>query len=310
MQTKKLIFETVTAGNRAELLSFTIPKVDDEAEFIRMGHTGRGFYLNAIQGFEKDPISCLCRTPEGEIIAAFYIAFENANTRIKTSSHLVSNNQFLQILDEIVRLSQHLGLTEKLSIHCFEKLTRFTSLIEKRGFEKGDEEDVLMERILSDSSIDSNPSNAFTIRAHDPTDAVEVSNRMLAQTSGFSEQDLDSLGKWAIMAKDHMAHFCKTTEALDLIAINETGTITSAAGIDIDPISKIGEFEPIATSHRFKRKGYAQAVMNEGLRRMYESRMERAYVRTLSKNIPAINAYKSVGFEKIDQAHNYYYRTK
>lgn len=310
MSTEKLNFEKVTTGNRAELLSFTIPSIDDDAKFIRMGHTGRGFYLNAIQGFEKDPISCLCRNAEGKVIAAFYISIENANTRIKTSSQLVSDNQFLQILDEVVRISQDLGLTEKLSVYCFEKLTQFTSLLEKRDFERGHEEDVLMERILSDGSIDTPPSNDFTIRAHNPSNPVEVSDRMLAQTSGFSEQDQDSLGEWAMVAKDHMAHFCRTTGALDLIVLNERGTITSAAGIDIDPISKIGEFEPIATSHRFKRKGYARAVMTEGLRIMHESGMERAYVRTLSNNVPAINAYKSVGFEIIDRAYNYCYRSK
>lgn len=63
-----------------------------------------------------------------------------------------------------------------------------------------------------------------------------------------------------------------------------------------DPVSRVGSFEPVAAHPDFHRRGYATAVMREGLRRLRDDGMRRAVVFTRMDNDPGIALYRSVGF--------------
>jgi mycothiol synthase len=64
----------------------------------------------------------------------------------------------------------------------------------------------------------------------------------------------------------------------------------------LDPINRVGNFEPVGTHPDFQRRGLGQAVMVEGLRRLQAWGMTKAMVGTGAKNVPAIRLYEDVGF--------------
>src|SRR4051812_3731093 len=65
-----------------------------------------------------------------------------------------------------------------------------------------------------------------------------------------------------------------------------------------DPVSGVGNFEPVATHPDFLRQGFATAVMRDGLRRLRDAGMRRAVVYTVLDNDAGIALYRSVGFRE------------
>lgn len=63
-----------------------------------------------------------------------------------------------------------------------------------------------------------------------------------------------------------------------------------------DPVSLVGNFEPVATHPDFQRRGYATAVLREGIRRLQLAGMTRAIVRTPVGNQAGVALYRSAGF--------------
>jgi len=63
-----------------------------------------------------------------------------------------------------------------------------------------------------------------------------------------------------------------------------------------DPVSRVGNFEPVAAHPDFHRQGYGTAVMRDGLRRLRDAGMRRAVVFTRMDNDAGIALYRSVGF--------------
>jgi RimJ/RimL family protein N-acetyltransferase len=82
----------------------------------------------------------------------------------------------------------------------------------------------------------------------------------------------------------------------DLVAWTTTGDGAACAIAWPDPVSGVGNFEPVAAHPAFQRRGFASAVLRDGLRRMRDVGLERAIVRTPTTNEAAIALYRSVGF--------------
>jgi RimJ/RimL family protein N-acetyltransferase len=82
----------------------------------------------------------------------------------------------------------------------------------------------------------------------------------------------------------------------DLVARTASGAGAACAIAWPDPISGVGRFEPVATHPDVRRRGFATAVLRDGLRRLRDAGLERAIVCTPSTNEAAIALYRSVGF--------------
>ena len=82
----------------------------------------------------------------------------------------------------------------------------------------------------------------------------------------------------------------------DLIAWTGSGRAAACTIAWPDPVSLVGNFEPVATHPDLHRQGFGTAVMREGLRRLAAAGMRRALVRTGEGNAAAIGLYRSVGF--------------
>jgi mycothiol synthase len=82
----------------------------------------------------------------------------------------------------------------------------------------------------------------------------------------------------------------------DIVVIAPDGRIASFCKLWVDPINRIGNFEPVGTHPDFQRRGLGRAVMLEGLRRLQAWGMTQAILGTGIKNLPAIRLYEEVGF--------------
>ncbi|OLE01721.1 MAG: hypothetical protein AUG82_10625 [Ktedonobacter sp. 13_1_20CM_4_53_11] len=95
------------------------------------------------------------------------------------------------------------------------------------------------------------------------------------------------------------------TPELDLVALTADGTFASYCICWLDPVSKIGEFEPVGTRSAFRGKGLGKAVMLEGLRRLRVAGMRTAIVCSVSGNEASRRLYESVGFEVYNRSYEY-----
>ncbi len=75
------------------------------------------------------------------------------------------------------------------------------------------------------------------------------------------------------------------------------GRGAAACIIWLDPVNKVGLFEPVGTHPAFQKMGLGKAVMREGLRRMKAAGMTHASVGTGFDNTAAIALYRSIGFQ-------------
>jgi len=85
---------------------------------------------------------------------------------------------------------------------------------------------------------------------------------------------------------------------LDLVAVTPEGDLAAYAIVWWDPETRSGEFEPVGADERFRRQGYATAVMREGLRRLQALGAERAVVLSDStpERAPSNALYRATGF--------------
>jgi mycothiol synthase len=84
---------------------------------------------------------------------------------------------------------------------------------------------------------------------------------------------------------------------LDVVAVAADGQVAAFCLCWLDPVNKVGEFEPVGTRPGFQRQGLGRAVLFEGLRRMQARGMETAFVCTQHDNAAAQALYRSVGFD-------------
>lgn len=92
---------------------------------------------------------------------------------------------------------------------------------------------------------------------------------------------------------------------LDLVAVAPDGTFASYCICWLDPVNKIGLFEPVGTRPAYRRRGLSTAVLQEGLRRLQANDARTAFVSTGARNDPAIKLYESAGFRIASTEYRY-----
>ena len=92
---------------------------------------------------------------------------------------------------------------------------------------------------------------------------------------------------------------------LDIVAIASDGQVGAFCIVWMDPVNKVGLFEPVGTDPDFQRQGFGKAVMLEGLHRLRGGGMKQAIVSTFEDNPAAIKLYESVGFLMVNHLGTY-----
>jgi ribosomal protein S18 acetylase RimI-like enzyme len=73
----------------------------------------------------------------------------------------------------------------------------------------------------------------------------------------------------------------------------------------MDPVNRIGEFEPVGTHPDFRRQGLAKAAVGAGMQRMKAFGADQAFVLTQSHNRAAKALYESLGFRAVNREFDY-----
>jgi mycothiol synthase len=138
--------------------------------------------------------------------------------------------------------------------------------------------------------------DGFVLRGSKGT--LEVSQRAAAQHGAFGSKA--SFEQYQRRFENFMRSKVYRPE-LDVVAVAADGRIASFGIVWINVKNQVGLFEPVGTHPDFQRKGVGRAVVLKGLHTMQACGMKKAIVSAFNDNLPAINLYKSTGFQVIKQ---------
>ena len=156
------------------------------------------------------------------------------------------------------------------------------------GLTRGARSMVVFRRALAQDVPPPRLPAGFTVRAM--AGEAEVSQRAGAHREAFTPSRLtDEQYHRLRLQPDYAAD-------LDLVTVAADGTVATFCQCWLDPVNKVGLFEPVGARAAFRRQGLTQAVLLEGLRRMQAQGMQSALVCTNLTNLAAQALYQSVGF--------------
>jgi ribosomal protein S18 acetylase RimI-like enzyme len=92
---------------------------------------------------------------------------------------------------------------------------------------------------------------------------------------------------------------------LDLVLLDSRGEIAAFAMSWLDPVSMVGQFEPVGTVPDFQRQGLGKATLLEGMRRLRARGAENVIVIVDAGEDAARHLYQSVGLEPGWKLHLY-----
>jgi GNAT superfamily N-acetyltransferase len=101
---------------------------------------------------------------------------------------------------------------------------------------------------------------------------------------------------------------------LDLMVMAPDGTPAAGCICWVDPVNRVGLFEPVGTRPQFRRRGLATALMLGGLQRLRERGMQAALVAAIhpgneEKNTEFTSSrfvFEAVGFQLLGRAYMYH----
>lgn len=84
----------------------------------------------------------------------------------------------------------------------------------------------------------------------------------------------------------------------EIIVVAPDAQIAAFTVIHVDPVNKLGLFEPVGTRPAFQRRGLARAMMLYAMHEMKRQGMQAALVEHDATNTAALELYRSIGFQK------------
>ena len=180
------------------------------------------------------------------------------------------------------------GKKRRLLTDAFADDVDRSAQLERHGFVRGESYYVHFQRLLAEPIPQPQLPEGFTVRSI--AGEHEVANRASAHREAFgSLRVTDDQYRRLRQMPEYMSE-------LDVVAVGPDGVIGAFCQCWLDPVNKVGEFEPVGTRPSHQRKGLGQAVLLEGLRRMKTLGMETAFVCTEHDNTAAQKLYQAVGF--------------
>jgi ribosomal protein S18 acetylase RimI-like enzyme len=163
--------------------------------------------------------------------------------------------------------------------------------LEGRGYARKGQGMIYFTQPLAGGAQAPSPPEGFAVRGC--RGEAEVEARARAQYGAFQ-----SKWEWA----RYLARFQRFMRSpvyapeRDLVVLAPDGRVGAFCIFWLDPVNKVGLFEPVGTHPDFQKKGLGKAVMREGLHRMRAHGMESAIVCAEAENAAAVKLYTSVGF--------------
>ncbi len=200
------------------------------------------------------------------------------------------------IADAETRLNERTS-PEPLTAVAYDSDRSMIEILGEHGYEKGEALEVYMACDLSKPIAGPVVPEGFVVRPF--AGLGERETRAIVPNSAFG--GFDGPSEWALNDIGFMDEFCQAIRAIDFVATTVDGRICSSAVAFNDLVTKLGEFDPVATHQDFQRLGLAKALLLTALHWMRGAGMETAVIRTGVDNVAAIGAYESVGYRVVDK---------
>jgi mycothiol synthase len=174
------------------------------------------------------------------------------------------------------------------------------ALLQRHGFRRAKDDYVLNVLDLTTAAIPALPTSGYTVRClagEQEHAARAAAHREVFHPSSVTEESYLRLMRLPGYERE-----------LDLVAVTPEGDIGAFCMIWVDPLRRVGEFEPVGTREAYRRRGMASAVLREGLRRMQARGCNTAIVCTDGDNAGGQALYESVGFRPVQRDEDYEYR--
>lgn len=175
------------------------------------------------------------------------------------------------------------------------------SLLTEFGYVREAAQEVYMVLSLDGSIEEPDIFDGYHIRAFNPdTDIIQRSGVQCDAFAGLIEPN-----DWSIENTHRFIKWSEGRKDLDLAAVDSLGEFASFALFLVDPVTLVGELDPVGTRAAHRRKGLSKAVLRTGLKYLSGQGMKQVVVRTVVDNISAIKLYESVGFRVVDKLFRY-----
>jgi len=184
---------------------------------------------------------------------------------------------------------------------AYESDTWLASLLEARGYLKQEALEVYMVRDLASIIAKPAVADGYSLRAFNP--GSDIIQRSGVQSDAFA--GLVEPNDWSIENTRRFIRWSENREDLDLAAVATSGEFAAFALFLVDPVTLMGELDPVGTRHAHRRKGLSKALLLSGLKYLKTKGMKEAVVRTVIDNYSAIKLYESVGFRIVDKLYRY-----
>ncbi|MBA3944106.1 MAG: GNAT family N-acetyltransferase [Herpetosiphonaceae bacterium] len=159
------------------------------------------------------------------------------------------------------------------------------ALLEAHGYRKGDPW-LYMQRSLTAPIPSAQLPPGFTVRH--VTDEREAEARAAVLAAAFEAPVQTERYRQFMRAPGYRFE-------LDLVAVAPDGRFGAFATCWIDPVNKVGQFEPVGTAPAFRRMGLGRAVLLEGMQQMKLQGAESVIVVVEEAEDAAHALYESVG---------------
>jgi ribosomal protein S18 acetylase RimI-like enzyme len=147
--------------------------------------------------------------------------------------------------------------------------------------------DHIAERSLRPAPSAAAPPAGFTVR---PATVRDAEGLGVARTGAFGSAWSPGEYWRTVMSKPGY------DPGREIVAVAADGQIAAFTVIWLDPLNRVGHFEPVGTNAAFRRRGLARAVMLEGLVRMGMAGMRSATVEYDATNAAGAALYAKMGF--------------
>ncbi|MFH2038304.1 MAG: GNAT family N-acetyltransferase, partial [Chloroflexota bacterium] len=172
--------------------------------------------------------------------------------------------------------------------------------LEMRGFQPNQKVMYLMQRSLDTDLPGIELPQGFKVRS--VAGEKEVKLRAAASHAAFgSEKSFEDY--WPRMLRFMQSPVYRPEN--DLVIVSPDGDFASFCILWLDPVTRIGLFEPVGTHPTFQGRGLGRAVLSAGLQRLHKLGMTQANVCVESNNLSAIHLYESLGFTKTSKLLTY-----
>lgn len=280
-----------------------------QQSYRQIGDIIWGMYQHPREVFDPTERIFLWEDAAGELLAFAWLDGPGSLSA-QMQPRLRDDGSATRLLDMILawaeeRAAQAAGSPATLSVETLEDDTLYQEVLTRRGYRRGEATLLYFSRDLSAPIEAAALPEGWSIRHI--ADEDEYAQRVELHREVWRPSRV------TVESYRVIRHAPIYRPELDLVAVAPDGTFAAYCTCWLDTQNLSGEFEPVGTRPAFRRLGLANAVLQEGCRRMQTLGARQATVYTGAQDAPpkfnavaARRLYESAGFSVVNTLWTYH----